>query len=110
MSENALIADIKDTKIFHTEKKFNPERYQRLLESKGIKIAEYENIRKSELKTLQFYNNIVFSSFLSTQQILDLENLKYQKRNFKLLSLSYKDFVNNKIKSTEKEKRFLCKI
>lgn len=105
VSENALIADIKDTKIFHTEKKFNPERYQRLLESKGIKIAEYENIRKSELKTLQFYNNIVFSSFLSTQQILDLENLKYQKRNFKLLSLSYKDFVNNKIKSTEKEKK-----
>ena len=109
MSENALIADIKDTKIFHTEKKFNPERYQRLLESKGIKIAEYENIRKSELKTLQFYNNIVFSSFLSTQQILDLENLKYQKRNFKLLSLSYKDFVNNKIKSTEKEKDFYVK-
>ena len=105
VSENALIADIKDTKIFHTEKKFNPERYQRLLESKGIKIAEYENIRKSELKTLQFYNNIVFSSFLSTQQILDLENLKYQKRNFKLLSLSYKDFVNNKTKSTEKEKK-----
>ncbi len=105
VSENALITDIKDTKIFHTEKKFNPERYQRLLESKGIKIAEYENIRKSELKTLQFYNNIVYSSFLSSQQISDLENLKYQKRNFKLLSLSYKDFVNNKIKSTEKEKK-----
>ena len=105
VSENALITDIKDTKIFHTEKKFNPERYQRLLESKGIKIAEYENIRKSELKTLQFYNNIVFSSFLSSQQIADLENLKYQKRNFRLLSLSYKDFVNNKTKSTEKEKK-----
>tara|TARA_S200000501_G_C20864274_1_gene761218 strand:- start:2654 stop:4537 length:1884 start_codon:yes stop_codon:yes gene_type:complete len=105
VSEDALISDIKNTKIFHTEKKFNPERYQKLLESKGIKISEYEKIRKSELKTLQFYNNIVSSSFLSSQQLLDLEKLKYEKRNFRLLSLSYKDFVDDKNKSTEQEKK-----
>jgi len=105
VSEDALISDIKNSKIFHTEKKFNPERYQRLLESKGIKISDYEKIRKSELKTLQFYNNIVSSSFLSSQQLSDLEKLKYEKRNFKLLSLSYKDFVNDENKSTEEEKK-----
>ena len=105
ISEDALISDIKNTKIFHTKKKFNPVRYQKLLESKGIKISEYEKIRKSELKTLQFYNNIVSSSFLSSQQLLDLEKLKYEKRNFRLLSLSYKDFVDDKNKSTEKEKK-----
>ena len=105
ISENNLVNDIKNTKIFHTEKKFNPKRYQRLLESKGIKISDYEKIRRSELMTLQFYNNIVGSSFVSSQQLLDLEKLKYQKRNFKLLSLSYKDFVNNKNKPTQKEKK-----
>ncbi len=105
ISENNLVNDIKNTKIFHTEKKFNPKRYQRLLESKGIKISDYEKIRRSELMTLQFYNNIVGSSFISSQQLLDLEKLKYQKRNFKLLSLSYKDFINNKNKPTQKEKK-----
>ena len=105
ISENNLVNDIKNTKIFHTEKKFNPKRYQRLLESKGIKISDYEKIRRSELMTLQFYNNIVGSSFTPKQQLLDLEKLKYQKRNFKLLSLSYKDFVNNKNKPTQKEKK-----
>ena len=105
ISENNLVNDIKNTKIFHTEKKFNPTRYQRLLESKGIKISDYEKIRRSELMTLQFYNNIVGSSFVSSQQLLDLEKLKYQKRNFKLLSLSYKDFVNSKNKPTQKEKK-----
>jgi hypothetical protein len=53
VSEDALISDIKNTKIFHTEKKFNPERYQKLLESKGIKISEYEKIRKSKSNTNQ---------------------------------------------------------
>ena len=105
VSEDALITDIKSNKIFHTEKKFNPERYQRLLESKGINISNYENIRKSELKTLQFYNNIVSSSFLSSQQLLDLEKLKYEKRNFKLLSLNYKDFIDEENIPTEEEKK-----
>ena len=105
VSEDALIMDIKSNKIFHTEKKFNAERYQKLLESKGIQISAYEKIRKSELKTLQFYNNIVSSSFLSSQQLLDLEKLKYEKRNFRLLSLSYKDFVDEENKSTEAEKK-----
>ena len=31
--------------------------------------------------------------------------MKYQKRNFKLLSLSYKDFVKNDKKSTEAQKK-----
>ena len=105
ISENNLVNDIKSTKLFHTEEKFNPKRYQRLLESKGIKISDYEKIRRSELMTLQFYNNIVGSSFTPKQQLLDLEKLKYQKRNFKLLSLSYKDFVNKKNKPTQKEKK-----
>ena len=105
VSENALISDLKNNKIFHVENKFNPKRYQRLLESQGIKISDYERIRRSELKTLQFYNNIVESSFMTTKQLDDLESLKYQTRNFKLLSLSYKDFVDNKKQSTEKQKK-----
>ena len=105
VSEDALITDIKTNKIFHTEKKFNAERYQKLLESKGIQISAYEKIRKSELKTLQFYNNIVSSSFLSSQQLFDLEKLKFEKRNFRLLSLSYKDFVDEENESTEAEKK-----
>jgi peptidyl-prolyl cis-trans isomerase D len=64
-----------------------------------------KGIRKSELKTLQFYNNIVESSFLTSQQLKDLKKLKYQTRDFKLLSLSYKDFVNKDNSSTEKEKK-----
>ena len=105
ISENSLISDIKNNKIFHTENKFNPKRYQKLLESQGIKIPEYEMIRRTELKTLQFYNNIVESTFLTDQQLEDLEKLKYQTRNFKLLSLSYNDFIDTKNKSTEKEKK-----
>ena len=105
VTEKSLITDIKNNKIFHENNKFNPKRYQNLLQSQGIKISDYERIRISELKTLQFYNNIVEGSFLSSQQLKDLENLKYQKRNFKLLSLSYKDFVKNDKKSTEAQKK-----
>ena len=105
VTEKSLIADIKNNKIFHENNKFNPKRYQNLLQSQGINISDYERIRTSELKTLQFYNNIVEASFIKTQQLKDLENLKYQKRNFKLLSLSYKDFVKNDKKSTEKQKK-----
>ena len=105
ISERTLISDIRDNKIFHTEKKFNPSRYQKLLESQGIKTSDYERIRNSELKTLQFYNNIVESSFIATEQLKDLEKLKYQTRDFKLLSLSYKDFIDNKKISSEKEKK-----
>ena len=105
ISERTLISDIRDNKIFHTETKFNPSRYQKLLESQGIKTSDYERIRNSELKTLQFYNNIVESSFIATEQLKDLEKLKYQTRDFKLLSLSYKDFIDNKKISSEKEKK-----
>ena len=105
VTEKSLIADIKNNKIFHENNKFNPKRYQNLLQSQGINISDYERIRTAELKTLQFYNNIVEASFITTQQLEDLENLKYQKRNFKLLSLSYKDFVKNDKKSTEKQKK-----
>ena len=105
ISERTLISDIRDNKIFHTEKKFNPSRYQKLLESQGIKTSDYERIRNSELKTLQFYNNIVESSFIATEQLKDLEKLKYQTRDFKLLSLSYNDFIDNKKISSEKEKK-----
>lgn len=105
VTEKSLITDIKNNKIFHENNKFNPKRYQNLLQSQGIKISDYERIRISELKTLQFYNNIVEGSFITSQQVKDLENLKYQKRNFKLLSLSYKDFVKNDKKSTEAQKK-----
>ena len=44
-------------------------------------------------------------SFIASKQLKDLENLKYQKRNFKLLSLSYKDFVDNDKQSTEQQKK-----
>ena len=83
ISERTLISDIRDNKIFHTEKKFNPSRYQKLLESQGIKTSDYERIRNSELKTLQFYNNIVESSFIATEQLKDLEKLKYKTRDLK---------------------------
>ena len=105
VSEKTLIADIKNNKLFHSNEKFDPSRYQRLLESQGIKVTDYENIRISELKALQFYNNIVGSSFITSQQINDLESLKYQTRNFKLLSLNYNDFVDKNKKSTEAEKK-----
>ena len=105
ISEKSLILDIKNNKMFHESNKFSPKRYQNLLQSQGIKISDYERIRRSELKTLQFYNNIVGSSFIASKQLKDLENLKYQKRNFKLLSLSYKDFVDNDKQSTEQQKK-----
>ena len=105
ISETALINDIKNNKIFHDNNKFNASRYQKLLQSQNIKIPDYERIRRSELKTLQFYNNIVQSSYLSSKQIEDLENIRYQKRNFKLLSLNYNDFLDNNKSSTDKEKK-----
>ena len=91
--------------MFHSNDKFDAELYSGLLQRKGIKISEYERIRRSELKTLQFYNNMVQSSFMTSQQLKDLENLKYQTRNFKLLSLSYKDFINENKKSSDKQKK-----
>ena len=105
VSEEALISDIRNNKIFHSNDKFDPSRYQRLLESQGIKVTDYENIRTSELKALQFYNNIVGSSFIASQQLNDLEALKYQTRNFKLLSLNYNDFIDKNKKATEAEKK-----
>jgi peptidyl-prolyl cis-trans isomerase D len=105
ISETSLINDIKNNKIFHNNKKFDANRYQKILQSQNIKIPDYERIRISELKALQFYNNIVQSSYLSSKQIEDLENIKYQTRNFKLLSLNYNDFIDNNKNSTEEEKK-----
>jgi len=105
ISETSLINDIKNNKIFHNNKKFDANRYQKILQSQNIKIPDYERIRISELKALQFYNNIVQSSYLSSKQIEDLESIKYQTRNFKLLSLNYNDFIDNNKNSTEEEKK-----
>ena len=104
VSEKSLIEDIKNNKIFHSGNKFNSKIYKALLDRQGIGIPDYERIRKSELKSLQFYNNIVQSSFLTSQQIKLLEDLKYQTRNFRILSLSYNDFINEKDSFSEKQK------
>ena len=104
VSEKSLIEDIKNNKIFHSDNKFNSKIYKALLNRQGIGIPDYERIRKSELKSLQFYNNIVQSSFLTSQQIKLLEDLKYQTRNFRILSLSYNDFINEKDSFSEKQK------
>ena len=104
VSEKSLIEDIKNNKIFHSGNKFNSKIYKALLDRQGIGIPDYERIRKSELKSLQFYNNIVQSSFLTSQQIKLLEDLKYQTRNFRILSLNYNDFINEKDSFSEKQK------
>ena len=105
VSEKSLIEDIKNNKIFHSNNEFNSKIYKALLERQGIDIPNYERIRKSELKTLQFYNNIVQSSFITSQQIKLLEELKYQTRNFRILSLSYNDFIDDKENFTEDQKK-----
>ena len=110
ISEQSLIKDIRDNKIFHSNNKFSSKIYKALLDRQGIKTTDYERIRKSELKTLQFYNNIVQSSFIPSQNIKLLKQLKYQTRNFKILSLSYNDFINDKeVFSEDQKKDFFVK-
>ena len=110
ISEKSLIKDIRNNKIFHSNNKFSSKIYKALLERQGIKTTDYERIRKSELKTLQFYNNIVQSSFIPSQNIKLLKQLKYQTRNFKILSLSYNDFINDKeVFSEDQKKDFFVK-
>ena len=110
ISEQSLIKDIRNNKIFYSNNKFNSKIYKALLDRQGIKTTDYERIRKSELKTLQFYNNIVQSSFIPSQNIKLLKRLKYQTRNFKILSLSYNDFINDKqVFSEDQKKDFFVK-
>ena len=110
ISEQSLIKDIRNNKIFYSNNKFNSKIYKALLDRQGIKTTDYERIRKSELKTLQFYNNIVQSSFIPSQNIKLLKQLKYQTRNFKILSLSYNDFINDKqVFSEDQKKDFFVK-
>ena len=110
ISEQSLIKDIRNNKIFHSNNKFSSKIYKALLDRQGIKTTDYEKIRKSELKTLQFYNNIVQSSFIPSQNIKLLKQLKYQTRNFKILSLSYNDFINDKeVFSEDQKKDFFVK-
>ena len=110
ISEQSLIKDIRNNKIFHSNNKFSSKIYKVLLDRQGIKTTDYERIRKSELKTLQFYNNIVQSSFIPSQNIKLLKQLKYQTRNFKILSLSYNDFINDKeVFSEDQKKDFFVK-
>ena len=110
ISEKSLIKDIRNNKIFHSNNKFSSKIYKALLDRQGIKTTDYERIRKSELKTLQFYNNIVQSSFIPSQNIKLLKQLKYQTRNFKILSLSYNDFINDKeVFSEDQKKDFFVK-
>ncbi len=110
ISEQSLIKDIRNNKIFYSNNKFNSKIYKALLDRQGIKTTDYERIRKSELKTLQFYNNIVQSSFTPSQNIKLLKRLKYQTRNFKILSLSYNDFINDKqVFSEDQKKDFFVK-
>ena len=110
ISEQSLIKDIRNNKIFHSNNKFNSKIYKALLDRQGIKTTDYERIRRSELKTLQFYNNIVQSSFIPSQNIKLLKQLKYQTRNFKILSLSYNDFINDKeVFSEDQKKDFFVK-
>ncbi len=101
VTDQALIKDIQKNDIFKEDGKFIYERYENILKRQGIKTSEYERIRKNELKSLQFFNSIVLTSLISKTQLEYLKNLKYQKRNFKTFSLSYKDFTKGRKKILE---------
>ena len=105
VTDQALIKDIQKNDIFKEDGKFIYERYANILKRQGIKTSEYERIRKNELKSLQFFNSIVLTSLISKTQLEYLKNLKYQKRNFKTFSLSYKDFTKGREKILEADKK-----
>ena len=103
VSDKILANDIQNNKFFKSKGSFDYEKYEMILQRQGLDPSMYESIRREEIRNNLFFSSIMNTSFYSTQEIENLENIKYETRDIASINLSYKDYQVFKENITEKE-------
>ena len=103
VSDKILANDIQNNKFFKSKGSFDYEKYEMILQRQGLDPSMYESIRREEIRNNLFFSSIMNTSFYSTQEIENLENIKYETRDIASINLSYQDYQDFKENITEKE-------
>ncbi|BBB24205.1 peptidyl-prolyl cis-trans isomerase D [Isorropodon fossajaponicum endosymbiont JTNG4] len=105
-----LNAIIQANDLFKEEGQFSLEMYKQLLRLNGYTTAKYEAIKLQELTQTQIKYNLLDSAFVTPSQLVRLQKLNDQQRQFSYITIraddyvkevkvdvqSVKDFYNNK--------------
>ncbi len=103
VSDKILANDIQNNKFFKSKGSFDYGKYEMILQRQGLDPSMYESIRREEMRNNLFFSSIMNTSFYSTQEIENLENIKYETRDIASINLSYQDYQDFKENITEKE-------
>ena len=103
VSDKILANDIQNNKFFKSKGSFDYGKYEMILQRQGLDPSMYESIRREEIRNNLFFSSIMNTSFYSTQEIENLENIKYETRDIASINLSYQDYQDFKENITEKE-------
>lgn len=82
ISDQVVLATIKNNTNFSIDGVFDRELYDNILAANGMTSPGYESSLKTELQIKQLQNSIMMSSFATKQEIKNQSNLDFQKREF----------------------------
>ena len=86
-SDQSLIYSIQKIPQFQTDGKFDPERYERLLQVQRYSKAQFENELREQAKLQQFEISLASSSFIPKSDLQRFQTLSEQSREFKYVIL-----------------------
>ena len=83
ISDASLVKRIQQIPQFHTDGKFDPVLYKRILESQRLNQAQWENELREQDKLRQFESSMAASSFIPKAELQRFQMLSEQTRDFK---------------------------
>ncbi|MBW5290415.1 MAG: Peptidyl-prolyl cis-trans isomerase PpiD [Candidatus Ruthia sp. Asou_11_S2] len=88
-----LNAIIQANDLFKEEGQFSLEKYKQLLRLNGYTTAKYEAIKLQELTQTQIKYNLLDSAFVMPSQLVRLQKLNDQQRQFSYITIQADDYV-----------------
>ncbi len=88
-----LNAIIQANDLFKEEGRFSLENYKQLLRLNGYTTAKYEAIKLQELTQTQIKYNLLDSAFVTPSQLVRLQKLNDQQRQFSYITIQADDYV-----------------
>jgi peptidyl-prolyl cis-trans isomerase D len=102
VGDRELVAEIEAMPVFQTNGKFDPQRYDRMLQQQRLTKPGFEQQMRNSLTQVQFQEGIVNSAFYLNDEAADISRLMNQQRSFDLATLSPESF-RNQAQATEQE-------
>ncbi|BBB22581.1 peptidyl-prolyl cis-trans isomerase D [Abyssogena phaseoliformis symbiont OG214] len=84
---------IQANNLFKEEGRFSLEKYKQLLRLNGYTTEKYEAIRLQELTQTQIKYNLLDSAFVTPSQLVRLQKLNNQQRQFSYITVQADDYV-----------------